>query len=109
MGETRHYQKGLGARAEILPVLAKDYRSALIDWMQTHGRLAGARGDHDRPGPRVRLLLRGRPRGRIRVRGAPSLPRPPDLHHRGDHPQSSGQPPAPGTRDPAPSRRGERG
>lgn len=38
MGETRHYQKGLGARAEILPVLAKDYRSALIDWMQTHGR-----------------------------------------------------------------------
>jgi 4-hydroxy-3-methylbut-2-en-1-yl diphosphate reductase len=38
MDDTRYYQKGFGTRAEILPILEQDYRSGLIDWLQTHGR-----------------------------------------------------------------------
>jgi 4-hydroxy-3-methylbut-2-en-1-yl diphosphate reductase len=37
MGESRYFQKGLGNRAEILNLLEQDYRSGVVDWLQTHG------------------------------------------------------------------------
>jgi 4-hydroxy-3-methylbut-2-enyl diphosphate reductase len=36
--ENRYFKKGLGMRAEILPILDADYRSGIVDWLQTHGR-----------------------------------------------------------------------
>jgi 4-hydroxy-3-methylbut-2-enyl diphosphate reductase len=38
MGNDRNLPKGVGSRSEILQILAQDYRSAIVDWMQTHGR-----------------------------------------------------------------------
>ncbi|MDM7915113.1 MAG: 4-hydroxy-3-methylbut-2-enyl diphosphate reductase, partial [Candidatus Eisenbacteria bacterium] len=38
MSESRYYRKGFDNRAEILPMLEQDYRSGVVEWMQTHGR-----------------------------------------------------------------------
>ncbi len=38
MGEPRYYQKGLGSRQAILPILEQDYRSGIVEWLQLHGR-----------------------------------------------------------------------
>ncbi|MBM3287053.1 MAG: 4-hydroxy-3-methylbut-2-enyl diphosphate reductase [Candidatus Eisenbacteria bacterium] len=37
-GGSNYYRKGLGMRGEILPALEHDYRSALVDYLRTHGR-----------------------------------------------------------------------
>ncbi len=37
MSEERHYRRGFGTREEILPVLEQDYRSAVVEWFQSHG------------------------------------------------------------------------
>ena len=67
--------------------LATAYHSAIVervrasDFSTTAGRL------DDPPRARIRVLLRRRSRGRLRLPGAAPLPRPQRLPHRRDHPQ----------------------
>ncbi len=105
MGSDRNFQRDVGSRSEILQVLAQDYRSAIVDWMQTHGRrlehgetaivLAREFGfcyGVDRAVEYAYETRRRFPDRRIFITGR-------------DHPQSPGEPPPPGNGDPTGSPR----
>ena len=75
-------------------MLAENYHSELVADDQGR-RLPLRAGPADgASGARVRLLLRRRPRRRLRLPGAPASSRPAGLPHRRDHPQPARQRPA---------------
>jgi 4-hydroxy-3-methylbut-2-enyl diphosphate reductase len=37
LSEVRYYRKGFDNRAEILPILERDYRSGVVEWLRAHG------------------------------------------------------------------------
>ena len=100
------FRKGLDMKEAVAGELAAAYHSALVDEVRaddyqfTHGP------PHDPSRAGVRLLLRRRSRGRLRLPGAPALSRPQRLPDRRDHPQPARQRPAARERHPLPHRSG---
>ena len=86
-----YFQKGFSLKA-VGPVLAQNYHSGVVDRLEPGPRGAG-RGHHPQARPRVRLLLRRRPGGRVRLRDPGEVPGPADLPVRRDHPQPRRQRP----------------
>ena len=71
--------------------LAAAYHSAIVDGVRANDFRPPTGTPHDTSGARVRLLLRRRPRRRLRLPGPPAVPRPQRVPDRRDHPQPARQ------------------
>ena len=67
--------------------LAAAYHSAIVDRVRAERLQVPSRPADHPPRARIRVLLRRRPRGRLRLPGAAPLPRAQRLPHRRNHPQ----------------------
>ena len=90
-------------------MLAESYHSAIVERIKADDFTLSRRAAHRPSRARVRLLLRRRPRGRLRVPDARALSRSPRLPDRRNHPQPARQRQAARDGHPLPQRRaGER-
>ena len=85
------FRKGLDMKEAVAGELAAAYDSAVVDQVRARRLSIHRRPAHRAPRPRVRLLLRRRSRGRLRLPGAAAVPRPERLPDRRDHPQPARQ------------------
>ena len=74
-------------KAAVAGALAGDYQNAIVDRMKAEGYRYQVRAADGPPRARVRLLLRRRPGGRLRVPGTEAVRASPGLPDRRDHPQ----------------------
>ena len=88
------FRKGLDMKEAVAGELAAAYHSAIVDEVRAQRLPPRRRPPHRPPRARVRLLLRRRSRGRLRLSGAPPVSRPQRLPDRRDHPQPARQRPA---------------
>ena len=97
-----YYRRGFGLAAEVHDDLSADYDGRVVDLLKSQRLHARRRRRHDPARPRVRVLLRRRARGGVRLPDAAQIPRPAHLPRRRDHPQPARQRPAArdGDRDP---------
>ena len=85
--EQTYFQKGFNLKAVVRPGAGPELPQRGRGPAKELGYAARAGELTPEAGPRVRLLLRRRPRGRVRLRDARAVPGPPHLPLRRDHPQ----------------------
>ena len=82
--------------------LAAAYDSSVVDQVRASDYQLRRRPAHAPPRPRIRVLLRRRPGGRLRLSGAAAVPGTERLPDRRNHPQPARQPTAARQRHPVP-------
>ena len=98
------FRKGLDLKHEVAGVLAASYHSPLVDQIKEARLPLPVGPPHRAPGTGVRVLLRRRSRGRLRLPGPQALSQPAGLPDRRDHPQPARQRPAAPPGHPLPER-----
>ena len=89
-----YFRKGFGLKGEIEEQLAADYHSGLVDLLRARDYPLAVGPAHLPAGPGIRLLLRRRPRGGLRLRDPAQVSRPAALPGGRDHPQPAREPEA---------------